>query len=124
MKTLLKFIRERKEQQFKRRMRAWEKKRKRGPLRHLLLAAIFWTAWMIVWTSLWEYFEGRFHAENLWEKLIFNLIVGFFVGLVSWQVSESDYRKFNPANSDETSGLQSNNSWEKDEKDGSTGQGF
>ena len=73
----------------------WERKRSKGILRFIGWAALMWGGFMILFTTLLDYFfDDRFNPGDLIIKVPIYLIGGCVVGLFGWSSNENKYQEF------------------------------
>ena len=71
----------------------WEKKRQKGH-RYVLGITFFYGAWMVIGTSITDYyFDGFFDWWSLPKKILKYFIIGFILGAYLWWDSERSYQK-------------------------------
>src|SRR5690349_3994381 len=71
------------------RVARWEKTRTKGKARFVIRGSLIWSGAMIIFTSLYDwYFRG---ATDPWQMIYF-VIVGPILGLVSWWINEGEFR--------------------------------
>lgn len=75
----------------------WERQRARGKKRFILqMAFYFGLSWLLLMTCLHHYVMHEPFMQALSANLILAPILGYFMGLINWNLAENAYKKSHP----------------------------
>lgn len=72
-------------------LKNWSRTRERGKLYFVIKFVFFWTAWMTLFTVVWDKYFSRVKT-NLIVSVIVLSVVGIFLGQFEWGESEKKYQ--------------------------------